>query len=143
MDCRILGLLHGYAWMTNNALPEVVGCSVNVSWPGLAACDLGVISRFYQVLYRHRSARSVTAAVGNDLGQPTVQCVRGTIRSFIQQIRRRRHVMDMSIFGRRRRLHPALSCPRHRRFARVRGRADADVAGTRTSLRYLIFAQLV
>jgi DNA-binding Lrp family transcriptional regulator len=134
MDRRILSLLHGDARITNHALAEAVGIAPSTCHGRVRRLvELNVIRGFY--------ADVDPAAVGLPLQamiSVTLQSnARGKIRSFIQQIRRRRQVMDVYFLAGADDfiLHVAARDTEDlRSFVVENLNADADVAGTQTSL---------
>jgi DNA-binding Lrp family transcriptional regulator len=134
VDRKILTLLHGDARITNNALAEAVGIAASTCHGRVRRLlDLGVIRGFY--------ADVDPAAVGLPLQamiSVTLQSnARGKIRSFIQQIRTRRQVMDVYFLAGADDfiLHVAARDTEDlRSFVVENLNADADVAGTQTSL---------
>ncbi|KJX75079.1 AsnC family transcriptional regulator [Mycobacterium lepromatosis] len=92
VDRRMLRLLHGYAWMTNNALAKVVGITLSTFHGRVRRLlELGVIHRFYTDIDPIAVELLLQAIISVSLKSNA----RGKIRSFIQQIRRRRPVMDV------------------------------------------------
>ena len=134
VDRRILSLLHGDARMTNNALADAVGIAPSTCHGRVRRLvDLGVIRGFYTDID--------PVAVGSPLQamiSVTLQSnARGKIRSFIQQIRRRRQVMDVYFLAGADDfiLHVAARDTEDlRSFVVENLNADTDVAGTQTSL---------
>lgn len=134
VDRKILTLLHADARITNNALAEAVGIAPSTCHGRVRRLvDLGVIRGFY--------ADVDPVAVGLPLQamiSVTLQSnARGKIRSFIQQIRTRRQVMDVYFLAGADDfiLHVAARDTEDlRSFVVENLNADADVAGTQTSL---------
>jgi DNA-binding Lrp family transcriptional regulator len=134
VDRKILTLLHVDARITNNALAEAVGIAPSTCHGRVRRLlDLGVIRGFY--------ADVDPVAVGLPLQamiSVTLQSnARGKIRSFIQQIRTRRQVMDVYFLAGADDfiLHVAARDTEDlRAFVVENLNADADVAGTQTSL---------
>lgn len=134
VDRKILGLLHADARITNNALAEAVGVAPSTCHGRVRRLvDLGVIRGFYTDVD--------PAAVGMPLQamiSVTLQSnARGKIRSFIQQIRTRRQVIDVYFLAGADDfiLHVAARDTEDlRSFVVENLNADADVAGTQTSL---------
>jgi DNA-binding Lrp family transcriptional regulator len=118
VDRRILSLLHGDARITNNALADAVGIAPSTCHGRVRRLvDLGVIRAMISVTLQSHA--------------------RGKIRSFIQQIRRRRQVMDVYFLAGADDfiLHVAARDTEDlRSFVVENLNADADVAGTQTSL---------
>ena len=92
MDRRILSLLHGDARITNNALAEAVGIAPSTCHGRVRRLvDLGVIRGFYTDIDPVAVGLPLQAMISVSLQSNA----RGKIRSFIQQIRARRQVMDV------------------------------------------------
>ena len=134
VDRKILTVLHGDARIPNNALAEAVGIAPSTGHGRVRRLlDLGVI--------RGCSTDVDPVAVGLPL-QAMISVnlqsnARGKIRSFIQQIRRRRQVMDVYFLAGADDfiLHVAARDTEDlRSFVVENLNADADVAGTQTSL---------
>ncbi|MCV7341727.1 Lrp/AsnC family transcriptional regulator [Mycobacterium haemophilum] len=134
VDRRILSLLHGDARMTNNALAEAVGIAPSTCHGRVRRLvDLGVIRGFYTDIDPVAVGLPLQAMISVNLQSNA----RGKIRSFIQQIRRRRHVMDVYFLAGADDfiLHVAArDTDDLRAFVVENLNADADVAGTQTSL---------
>jgi DNA-binding Lrp family transcriptional regulator len=134
VDRKILALLHGDARITNNALAEAAGIAASTCHGRVRRLvDLGVIRGFYTDVD--------PAAVGLPLQamiSVTLQShARGKIRSFIKQIRTRQQVMDVYFLAGADDfiLHVAARDTEDlRSFVVENLNADADVAGTQTSL---------
>ncbi|GLE50815.1 HTH-type transcriptional regulator AldR [Mycobacterium montefiorense] len=134
VDRRILGLLHADARITNNALAEAVGIAASTCHGRVRRLmDLGVIRGFYTDID--------PAAVGMPLQamiSVTLQShARGKIRSFIHQTRGKRQVIDVYFLAGADDfiLHVAARDTEDlRSFVVENLNADADVAGTQTSL---------
>jgi DNA-binding Lrp family transcriptional regulator len=134
VDRRILTALHADARMSNNALAELVGIAPSTCHGRVRRLqELGVIRGFY--------ADIDPAAIGLNLQamiSVTLQSnARGKIRSFIQHIRARRQVMDVYFLAGADDfiLHVAArDTDDLRSFVVENLNADADVAGTQTSL---------
>ncbi|MFV0493840.1 Lrp/AsnC family transcriptional regulator [Mycobacterium sp.] len=134
VDHRILDLLHGDARIANNALAAAVGIAASTCHGRVRRLvELGVIRGFY--------ADIDPAAVGLPLQamiSVTLQSnARVKIRSFIQKIRSRRQVMDVYFLAGADDflLHVAARDTEDlRAFVVENLNADADVAGTQTSL---------
>src|SRR5450755_317016 len=92
VDRRILSLLHGDARVTNNALAEAVGIAPSTCHGRVRRLvDLGVIRGFYTDIDPVAVGLPLQAMISVNLQSNA----RGKIRSFIQQIRRKRQVMDV------------------------------------------------
>jgi DNA-binding Lrp family transcriptional regulator len=134
VDRRILLTLHGDARISNSALADAVGIAPSTCNGRLRRLqELGVIRGFYTDID--------PAAVGLPLQamiSVTLQSnARGKIRSFIQQIRRKPQVMDVYFLAGADDfiLHVAARDTEDlRSFVVENLNADADVAGTQTSL---------
>jgi DNA-binding Lrp family transcriptional regulator len=134
VDRRILNQLHGDARMTNNALAEAVGIAPSTCHGRVRRLvDLGVIRGFYTDIDPVAVGLPLQAMISVNLHSNA----RGKIRSFIQQIRRRRQVMDVYFLAGADDfiLHVAARDTEDlRSFVVENLNADADVAGTQTSL---------
>ncbi|MCV7123103.1 HTH-type transcriptional regulator AldR [Mycobacterium lacus] len=134
VDRRILSLLHGDARITNNALAEAVGIAPSTCHGRVRRLvDLGVIRGFYSDIDPVAVGLPLQAMISVNLQSNA----RGKIRSFIQQIRRRRQVMDVYFLAGADDfiLHVAARDTEDlRSFVVENLNADADVAGTQTSL---------
>jgi DNA-binding Lrp family transcriptional regulator len=134
VDRRILSQLHGDARMTNNALAEAVGIAPSTCHGRVRRLvDLGVIRGFYTDIDPVAVGLPLQAMISVNLHSNA----RGKIRSFIQQIRRRRQVMDVYFLAGADDfiLHVAARDTEDlRSFVVENLNADADVAGTQTSL---------
>jgi DNA-binding Lrp family transcriptional regulator len=134
VDRRILSLLHGDARITNNALAEAVGIAPSTCHGRVRRLvDLGVIRGFYTDIDPVAVGSPLQAMVSVTLQSSA----RGKIRSFIQQIRRRRQVMDVYFLAGADDfiLHVAARDTEDlRSFVVENLNADTDVAGTQTSL---------
>ena len=134
VDRRILLTLHADARISNSALADAVGIAPSTCHGRLRRLQkLGVIRGFYTDID--------PAAVGLPLQamiSVTLQSnARGKIRSFIQQIRRKPQVMDVYFLAGADDfiLHVAARDTEDlRSFVVENLNADADVAGTQTSL---------
>ena len=134
VDRRILAALHAYARIPNSALAEVVGIAPSTCHGRVRRLqDLGVIRGFY--------ADIDPAAIGLPLQamiSVTLQSgARGKIRHFVQQIRRRPQVIDVYFLAGADDfiIHVAArDTDDLRSFVVDNLNADADVAGTQTSL---------
>jgi DNA-binding Lrp family transcriptional regulator len=134
VDRRILTLLHGDARITNNALAEAVGIAPSTCHGRVRRLvDLGVIRGFYTDVDPVAVGLPLQAMISVSLHSNA----RGKIRSFIQQIRGRRQVMDVYFLAGADDfiLHVAARDTEDlRSFVVENLNADADVAGTQTSL---------
>jgi DNA-binding Lrp family transcriptional regulator len=134
VDRRILSLLHGDARMTNNALAETVGIAPSTCHGRVRRLvDLGVIQGFYTDIDPVAVGLPLQAMISVNLQANA----RGKIRSFIQQIRQRRQVMDVYFLAGADDfiLHVAARDTEDlRSFVVDNLNADTDVAGTQTSL---------
>lgn len=134
VDRRILSLLHGDARMTNNALADAVGIAPSTCHGRVRRLvDLGVIRGFYTDVDPVAVGLPLQAMISVNLQSSA----RGKIRSFIQQIRERRQVMDVYFLAGADDfiLHVAARDTEDlRSFVVENLNADADVAGTQTSL---------
>jgi DNA-binding Lrp family transcriptional regulator len=134
VDRRILGVLHGDARITNNALAEAVGVAPSTCHGRVRRLvDLGVIRGFYTDIDPVAVGLPLQAMVSVTLQSHA----RGKIRSFIQQIRSRRQVMDVYFLAGADDfiLHVAARDTEDlRSFVVENLNADVDVAGTQTSL---------
>jgi DNA-binding Lrp family transcriptional regulator len=134
VDRGILSLLHGDARITNSALAERVGIAPSTCHSRVRRLlDLGVIRGFYADIDPVAIGLPLQAMISVNLQSSA----RGKIRSFIQQIRRRRQVMDVYFLAGPDDfiLHVAARDTEDlRSFVVENLNADADVAGTQTSL---------
>jgi DNA-binding Lrp family transcriptional regulator len=134
VDRRILGLLHGDARIPNNALAEAVGIAPSTCHGRVRRLvDIGVIRGFYTDIDPVAVGLPLQAMISVNLQSNS----RGKIRSFIAQIRRRRQVMDVYFLAGADDflLHVAARDTEDlRSFVVENLNADADVAGTQTSL---------
>ncbi len=134
IDRRILGLLHADARITNNALAEAVGIAASTCHGRVRRLvDLGVIRGFYTDIDPVAAGMPLQAMISVNLQSNA----RGKIRSFIHQIRGRRQVMDVYFLAGADDflLHVAArDTDDLRSFVVENLNADADVAGTQTSL---------
>jgi DNA-binding Lrp family transcriptional regulator len=134
VDRRILRLLHGDARITNNALAEAVGIAPSTCHGRVRRLlEVGVIRGFYTDIDPVAIGLPLQAMISVTLQSNA----RGKIRDFIQQIRRRRHVMDVYFLAGADDfiLHVAARDTEDlRSFVVENLNADADVAGTQTSL---------
>ena len=134
VDRRILSLLHGDARMTNNALAKTVGLAPSTCHGRVRRLvDVGVIRGFFTDIDPVAVGLPLQAMISVNLQSNA----RGKIRSFIQQIRSRRQVMDVYFLAGADDflLHVAARDTEDlRSFVVENLNADADVAGTQTSL---------
>jgi DNA-binding Lrp family transcriptional regulator len=134
VDRRILSQLHSDARMTNNALAEAVGIAPSTCHGRVRRLvDLGVIRGFYTDIDPVAVGLPLQAMISVNLHSNA----RGKIRSFIQQMRCRRQVMDVYFLAGADDfiLHVAARDTEDlRSFVVENLNADADVAGTQTSL---------
>ncbi|OBK48083.1 Lrp/AsnC family transcriptional regulator [Mycobacterium sp. 1081908.1] len=134
VDRKILTLLHADARITNNALAEAVGIAPSTCHGRVRRLvDLGVIRGFYTDVDPVAVGLPLQAMISVTLQSNA----RGKIRSFIQQIRTRRQVMDVYFLAGADDfiLHVAARDTEDlRAFVVENLNADADVAGTQTSL---------
>lgn len=134
VDRKILGLLHGDARITNSALAEAVGIAPSTCHGRVRRLvDLGVIRGFYTDVDPVAVGMPLQAMISVTLQSNA----RGKIRSFIQQIRTRRQVMDVYFLAGADDfiLHVAARDTEDlRSFVVENLNADADIAGTQTSL---------
>ena len=133
-DLRILRELRADARITNNALAETVGIAPSTCHGRVRRLvDLGVIRGFYTDIDPVAVGMPLQAMISVNLQSNA----RGKIRSFIQQIRGRRQVMDVYFLAGADDfiLHVAARDTEDlRSFVVENLNADADVAGTQTSL---------
>ncbi|SOX53171.1 Lrp/AsnC family transcriptional regulator, partial [Mycobacterium ahvazicum] len=134
VDHRILSLLHADARITNNALAEAVGIAASTCHGRVRRLvDLGVIRGFFTDIDPVAVGMPLQAMISVTLQSSA----RGKIRSFIHQIRGRRQVMDVYFLAGADDfiLHVAARDTEDlRSFVVENLNADADVAGTQTSL---------
>jgi DNA-binding Lrp family transcriptional regulator len=134
VDRKILSLLHADARITNNALAEAAGIAPSTCHGRVRRLvDLGVIRGFYTDVDPVAVGLPLQAMISVTLQSNA----RGKIRSFIQQIRTRRQVMDVYFLAGADDfiLHVAARDTEDlRSFVVENLNADADVAGTQTSL---------
>jgi DNA-binding Lrp family transcriptional regulator len=134
VDRKILTLLHADARITNNALAEAVGVAPSTCHGRVRRLvDLGVIRGFYTDVDPIAVGLPLQAMISVNLQSNA----RGKIRSFIHQIRTRRQVMDVYFLAGADDfiLHVAARDTEDlRSFVVENLNADADVAGTQTSL---------
>ncbi|SPM37480.1 DNA-binding transcriptional regulator, Lrp family [Mycobacterium rhizamassiliense] len=134
VDRAILGLLHADARITNNALAEAVGIAPSTCHGRVRRLvDLGVIRGFYTDIDPVAVGMPLQAMISVSLQSSA----RGKIRSFIHQIRGKRQVRDVYFLAGADDfiLHVAARDTEDlRSFVVENLNADADVAGTQTSL---------
>ena len=134
VDRKILSLLHSDARITNNALAEAAGIAPSTCHGRVRRLmDVGVIRGFYADIDPVAVGLPLQAMISVNLQSNA----RGKIRNFIQQIRRRRQVMDVYFLAGADDfiLHVAARDTEDlRSFVVENLNADADVAGTQTSL---------
>jgi DNA-binding Lrp family transcriptional regulator len=133
-DRRILTALHGDARMSNSALADRVGIAPSTCHGRVRRLqDLGVIRGFYADIDPAAIGLSLQAMISVSLQANA----RGKIHSFIETIRRRPQVMDVYFLAGADDfiLHVAArDTDDLRSFVVENLNADADVAGTQTSL---------
>ncbi len=134
VDRRILLTLHGDARISNSALADVVGIAPSTCHARLRRLqDLGVIRGFYTDIDPAAIGLNLQAMISVSLQSNA----RGKIRSFIQHIRSKPQVMDVYFLAGAEDfiLHVAARDTEDlRSFVVENLNADADVAGTQTSL---------
>lgn len=134
LDRKILSLLHADARITNSALAEKLGIAASTCHTRVRRLvELGVIRGFYADVDPIAVGLPLQAMISVSLQSNA----RGKIRSFIQQIRRKRQVMDVYFLAGADDfiLHVAARDTEDlRSFVVENLNADADVAGTQTSL---------
>jgi DNA-binding Lrp family transcriptional regulator len=134
IDRRILTALHRDARMSNNALAELVGIAPSTCHGRVRRLqELGVIRGFYTDIDPAAIGLTLQAMISVSLQSNA----RGKIRNFIQQIRRKPQVMDVYFLAGADDfiLHVAArDTDDLRSFVVENLNADADVAGTQTSL---------
>lgn len=134
VDRRILALLHADARMSNSALADAVGIAASTCHGRVRRLqDLGVIRGFYADIDPAAIGLSLQAMVSVSLQSNA----RAKIRNFIQHIRRKPQVMDVYFLAGADDfiLHVAArDTDDLRAFVVENLNADADVAGTQTSL---------
>lgn len=134
VDRHILSVLHADARIPNNALAEEVGIAPSTCHGRVRRLiELGVIRGFYSDIDPVAVGMPLQAMISVSLQSNA----RGKIRSFIQQIRQRRQVMDVYFLAGTDDfiLHVAARDTEDlRSFVVENLNADADVAGTQTSL---------
>jgi DNA-binding Lrp family transcriptional regulator len=134
VDRRILTALHADARMSNSALADLVGIAASTCHGRVRRLqDLGVIRGFYADIDPTAIGLTLQAMIAVTLQSNA----RGKIRSFIQHIRTRPQVMDVYFLAGADDfiLHVAArDTDDLRAFVVENLNADADVAGTQTSL---------
>lgn len=134
IDRRILLTLHADARIPNNALADAVGIAPSTCHGRVRRLqDIGVIRGFYTDIDPTAVGLSLQAMISVNLQANS----RGKIRKFIQHIRTRRQVMDVYFLAGADDfiLHVAArDTDDLRAFVVENLNADADVAGTQTSL---------
>jgi DNA-binding Lrp family transcriptional regulator len=134
VDRRILTALHADARMSNSALADLVGIAASTCHGRVRRLqELGVIRGFYADIDPSAIGLSLQAMISVTLQSNA----RGKIRSFIQHIRSRPQVMDVYFLAGADDfiLHVAArDTDDLRAFVVENLNADADVAGTQTSL---------
>ena len=134
IDRRILTALHADARMSNSALAELIGIAPSTCHGRVRRLqELGVIRGFYTDIDPAAIGLSLQAMIAVTLQSNA----RAKIRSFIQQIRRNPQVMDVYFLAGADDfiLHVAARDTEDlRSFVVENLNADADVAGTQTSL---------
>ena len=134
VDRRILTELHADARMSNSALAEVVGIAPSTCHGRVRRLqELGVIRGFYADIDPAAIGLTLQAMISVSLQANA----RGKIRNFIQHIRRKPQVMDVYFLAGADDfiLHVAArDTDDLRSFVVENLNADADVAGTQTSL---------
>ena len=134
VDRRILTALHDDARMSNSALAELVGIAPSTCHGRVRRLqELGVIRGFYADIDPAAIGLTLQAMISVSLQSNA----RGKIRNFIQQIRRKPQVMDVYFLAGADDfiLHVAArDTDDLRSFVVENLNADADVAGTQTSL---------
>jgi DNA-binding Lrp family transcriptional regulator len=134
LDRRILSLLHADARITNSALAAELDIAASTCHGRVRRLlDMGVIRGFYADIDPVAVGLPLQAMISVSLQSHA----RGKIRDFIQQIRRRPQVMDVYFLAGADDfiLHVAARDTEDlRSFVVENLNADADVAGTQTSL---------
>jgi DNA-binding Lrp family transcriptional regulator len=134
VDRRILTSLHANARMSNSALAELVGIAASTCHGRVRRLqEVGVIRGFYADIDPTAIGLTLQAMISVSLQSNA----RGKIRNFIQQIRRKPQVMDVYFLAGADDfiLHVAArDTDDLRAFVVENLNADADVAGTQTSL---------
>ena len=134
VDRRLLTLLHADARMSNSALADAVGIAASTCHGRVRRLqDLGVIRGYYADIDPAAIGLSLQAMISVTLQSNA----RSKIRNFIQQIRRKPQVMDVYFLAGADDfiIHVAArDTDDLRAFVVENLNADADVAGTQTSL---------
>ena len=134
VDRRILAALHADARMSNSALADSVGIAPSTCHGRVRRLqDIGVIRGFYTDIDPAAIGLSLQAMISVSLQSNA----RGKIRNFIQHIRSRPQVMDVYFLAGADDfiIHVAArDTDDLRSFVVENLNADADVAGTQTSL---------
>jgi DNA-binding Lrp family transcriptional regulator len=134
VDRRLLALLHADARMSNSALADAVGIAASTCHGRVRRLqDLGVIRGYYADIDPAAIGLSLQAMVSVTLQSNA----RSKIRNFIQHIRRKPQVMDVYFLAGADDfiIHVAArDTDDLRAFVVENLNADADVAGTQTSL---------
>lgn len=134
VDRRILTALHADARMSNSALADLIGIAPSTCHGRVRRLqDLGVIRGFYADIDPSAIGLTLQAMISVSLQASS----RGKIRNFIQTIRRKPQVMDVYFLAGADDfiLHVAArDTDDLRAFVVDNLNADADVAGTQTSL---------
>ena len=134
VDRRLLALLHADARMSNSALADADGIAASTSHGRVRRLqDIGVIRGYYADIDPAAIGLSLQAMVSVTLQSNA----RSKIRNFIQQIRRKPQVMDVYFLAGADDfiIHVAArDTDDLRAFVVENLNADADVAGTQTSL---------
>jgi DNA-binding Lrp family transcriptional regulator len=134
IDRRILTVLHADARVSNSGLAELVGVAPSTCHGRVRRLqELGVIRGFYADIDPSAIGLTLQAMISVSLQSNA----RGKIRSFIQHIRRKPQVMDVYFLAGAEDflLHVAArDTDDLRSFVVEHLNADADVAGTQTSL---------
>ncbi|MDA4103780.1 AsnC family transcriptional regulator [Mycolicibacterium monacense DSM 44395] len=134
VDRRILAALHADARISNSALAESIGIAPSTCHGRVRRLqELGVIRGFYTDINPSAMGLSLQAMISVTLQSNA----RGKIRNFIQHIRSKQQVMDVYFLAGADDfiLHVAARDTEDlRAFVVENLNADADVAGTQTSL---------
>ena len=134
VDRRILATLHADARISNSALADAVGIAASTCHGRVRRLqDIGVIRGFYTDIDPSAIGLSLQAMISVSLQANA----RGKIRNFIDQMRRKPQVMDVYFLAGADDfiLHVAArDTDDLRAFVVENLNADADVAGTQTSL---------
>ena len=134
VDRRLLALLHADARMSNSALADAVGIAASTCHGRVRRLqDIGVIRGYYADIDPAAIGLSLQAMISVTLQSNA----RSKIRNFIQQIRRKPQVMDVYFLAGADDfiIHVAArDTDDLRAFVVENLNADADVAGTQTSL---------